>query len=51
MPLVKGPKAKTKKGFEKNLVTELNAGKPKNQALAIAYSEAGEKRKKRPKKK
>ena len=36
MPLIKGAKAKTKKGFKKNLETEIQAGKPKNQALAIA---------------
>lgn len=37
MPLEKGPgKAK----FEHNLKTELSAGKPKPQALAIAFSEA-----------
>lgn len=47
MPLVKGKAAKTKKGFEKNLKTELAAGKPKDQSLAIAYSEAKEKRKKK----
>jgi hypothetical protein len=46
MPLVKGAKAKTKKGFSSNVKAEMNAGKPKNQALAIAYSEAREKKKK-----
>lgn len=40
MPLVKGKKAKTKKGFSKNVETEMNAGKPQKQAVAIAYSEA-----------
>lgn len=48
MPLVKGPKAKTRAGFSENVKREMNAGKPQNQALAIAYSEAKEK--KRPKK-
>lgn len=50
MPLVKGAKAKTKKGFSENVKREMNAGKPQKQAVAIAYSE---KRggKKRPKKK
>lgn len=45
MPLVKGPKAKTKEGFSKNIKAEMKAGKPQKQAVAIAYSEAGEKRK------
>lgn len=36
MPLCKG---KSKKCFEKNLKTELKAGKNKKQALAIAYSQ------------
>ena len=35
MPLIKSP---SKKSFEKNLKTELKAGKPKKQALAIAYA-------------
>lgn len=47
MPLVKGPKAKTKAGKEANLKAELSAGKPKKQALAIMYSEAGESKSKR----
>jgi hypothetical protein len=38
--LVKGAKAKTKKGFSKNVETEMKAGKPQKQAVAIAYSEA-----------
>lgn len=48
MPLVKGAKAKTKKGFETNLKRELKEGRPKAQSLAIAYSEArrGKKKKK-----
>jgi hypothetical protein len=40
MPLVKGNKAKTKKGFSENIKREMSAGKPQNQAIAIAYSEA-----------
>jgi len=40
MPLVKGAKAKTKKGFSENVKREIYAGKPKKQAIAIAYSEA-----------
>jgi hypothetical protein len=49
MPLVKGKKAKTKAGISENIRREINAGKPKNQAIAIAFSEA--KVKKKPKKK
>lgn len=40
MPLVKGQKAKTKKGFSTNVKREMEAGKPQKQAVAIAYSEA-----------
>ena len=40
MPLVKGKKAKSKKGFSQNVKAEVEAGKPKKQAVAIAYSEA-----------
>jgi hypothetical protein len=43
MPLVKG---KSPKAFAKNIKTEMRAGKPKRQAVAIAYSEAGEAKKK-----
>ena len=46
MPLIKGSKAKTKKGFSTNVKREMDAGKPQKQAVAIAYSEAGEKKKK-----
>ena len=45
MPLEKGAKAKTKKGFSKNVKAEMNAGKSQKQSVAIAYSEAGEKKK------
>lgn len=38
MPLLKGKKAKTKKGFKQNIKTEVKAGKPVKQAVAIAYS-------------
>lgn len=48
MPLVKGAKPGSA-GFKKNIKTEVNSGKPVKQSVAIAYSEAGEK--KRPKKK
>lgn len=40
MPLVKGKKASSKKGFSENVKREMEAGKPKKQAVAIAYSEA-----------
>jgi hypothetical protein len=46
MPLIKGEKAKTKKGFSQNIKTEMNSGKPQKQAVAIAYSQAGEKKSK-----
>jgi hypothetical protein len=49
MPLVKGAKARTKKGFGENVKREIESGKPQKQAVAIAYSEAGEKRKKKKK--
>ena len=49
MPLVKGAKPGTKK-FGENIATEIKAGKPKSQAIAIAYSEAKEKKKKGKKK-
>jgi hypothetical protein len=45
MPNIKGKAAKTKKGFKKNIEIEIAAGKPQKQAVAIAYSLAGEKRK------
>ena len=45
MPLNEGPKAKSKEGFSENVKTEMNAGKPQKQAVAIAYSKAGEKKK------
>jgi len=49
MPLVKGKKAKTKKGFSENVKREMEAGKPQKQAVAIAYSEAREDKKRRKK--
>ena len=49
MPLVKGKAAKTKKGFSTNVKREMAAGKPQKQAVAIAYSEAGEKKRKKKK--
>lgn len=47
MPLIKGSKAKTKKGFSENVRREMHAGKPQKQAVAIAYSEARTKKKKK----
>ncbi|MHA0866177.1 hypothetical protein ACR9HT_17935 [Enterobacter wuhouensis] len=44
MPLKKG---KSKKVIGENIATEMNAGKPKDQAIAIAMNKAG---KKKPKK-
>jgi hypothetical protein len=46
MPLVSGKAAKSRKGFSENVRREMEAGKPQRQAVAIAYSQAGEKRKK-----
>ena len=45
MPLIKGKKAKTKKGISQNIRTEMHAGKSQNQSIAIAMSEAGKSRK------
>jgi len=44
MPLVKGKKASTRKGFSENVKREMEAGKPQKQSVAIAYSEAREAR-------
>lgn len=49
MPIVKGPKAKTRKGFSENVKREMAAGKPQAQSVAIAYSEAREGKKRRKK--
>lgn len=49
MTLVKGKKAKTKKGFSTNVKREMEAGKPQRQAVAIAYAEAREGKKRRKK--
>ena len=49
MPLLKGAKAKTKKGISKNIATEVRSGKPVKQAVAIAYSVAGKSKAKKKK--
>ncbi len=46
MPLKKGAKPGSK-GFGQNIGAEIKAGKPKSQAVAIAYSEAKSKPKKK----
>lgn len=50
MPLVKGKKAKSKKGFSENVSREMHEGKKQSQAVAIAYSEARRGKKKAKKK-
>lgn len=47
MPLVKGAKAKSRKGFSANVKAEMEAGKKQSQAVAIAYSEARGKNKRK----
>lgn len=48
MPLLKGKKAKTQAGISSNIRTEIKAGRPQKQAVAIAMRVAG---KPKPKKK
>lgn len=47
MPLIKGRKAKSRKGVSENIRREVEAGKPQKQAIAIAMSLAGKSRKKK----
>jgi len=47
MPLVKGAKAKSRKGFSANVKAEMDAGKKQSQAVAIAYSETRGKKKRK----
>jgi hypothetical protein len=49
MPLIKGPKAKSRKGFSENVKREMKEGKPQKQSVAIAYAEAREGKKKKKK--
>jgi len=41
MPLLGGKKAKTKAGISQNIRTEMKAGRPQDQAIAIAMRKAG----------
>lgn len=47
MPLRRGRKAQSKKGIVHNIKTEIKAGKPPKQAVAIAYSLAGKSKRKK----
>jgi len=44
MPLLGGKRAKTRAGISQNIKTEMAAGKPQKQAVAIAMSKAGKSR-------
>lgn len=46
MPMVKGKKATTPKGFQENIRKMKKEGKPIKQAVAIAYAEAHKSKKK-----
>ena len=47
MPLIKGRKAKSRKGVSENIRREVKSGKPQKQAIAIAMSLAGKSRKRK----
>lgn len=47
MPLLSGKKAKTKAGISANIRTEVKAGRPVKQAVAIAYAKAGKSKKRK----
>ena len=49
MPLLKGKAAKTKAGISKNISIERKSGKPEDQSIAIAMSEAGKSKKRKKK--
>ena len=49
MPLIAGRKAKTKEGISENISRLIKEGKPKDQAVAIAYSLAGKSKAKKKK--
>ena len=49
MPLRKGAKAKSKKGISANIKAERHAGKPQDQAVAIAMRLAGKSKRKKKK--
>jgi hypothetical protein len=47
MPLLKGKKGKTRAGISSNIRTEMKAGRPQKQAVAIAMRVAGKPKPKR----
>ncbi len=47
MPLKSGKAAKTRAGFSFNVKAEMRAGKPQNQAVAIAYAKKRGKKKRK----
>lgn len=51
MPLLKGAKAKSKKGVSENISRSMHEGKPQKQAIAIAMRVAGKPKPKKSRKK